>query len=72
MQKNCSSGNYPTCEVYRWPHKEWKKIKNIGILVPRKISSCDNHGRESLADIGMETRNVLIHMEFDGEASWVK
>ena len=27
---------------------------------------------EYLADIGMKTRNVVIHMECDGEASWVK
>ena len=26
----------------------------------------------ALADIGMETRNLVIHMECDGEASWVK
>ena len=27
---------------------------------------------EALADIGMKTRNVVIHMECDVEASWVK
>ena len=27
---------------------------------------------EALADIGMKTRNVVIHMECDGEASWLK
>ena len=27
---------------------------------------------EALADTGTETRNVVIHMECDGEASWVK
>ena len=27
---------------------------------------------EDLDDIGMKTRNVVIHMECDGEASWVK
>ena len=27
---------------------------------------------EALADIGIKTRNVVIHTECDGEASWVK
>ena len=27
---------------------------------------------EDLDDIGMKTRNVVIHMECDGEVSWVK
>ena len=27
---------------------------------------------EALADIVMKTRNVVIHMECAGEASWVK
>ena len=27
---------------------------------------------EALADIGMKTINLEIHMECDGEASWVK
>ena len=27
---------------------------------------------EALADIGMKTINMVIHMEFDGEAYWVK
>ena len=27
---------------------------------------------DSLAGIGMKTRNLVIHMEFDGEAYWVK
>ena len=26
----------------------------------------------ALADIGMKTINVVIHMNYDGEASWVK
>ena len=27
--------------------------------------------KEGFSDIGMKTRNVVFHMECDGEASWV-
>ena len=28
--------------------------------------------KKDLADIGMKSRNVVIYMEWDGEATWVK
>ena len=28
--------------------------------------------KEALTDVGMKTRNVVIHMEYDGEVCWVK
>ena len=43
------------------PERSVPVIATVGIPV-----------EEDLVDIVMKTRNVVIHMECDGEASWVK
>ena len=43
------------------PERSVYVISTVGILV-----------EEALASIRIRTRNVVIHMECDGEASWVK
>ena len=71
---------------YRWPDGAnfFSRSSNIqrGLKDYQQIVCNTYHGRnietdhhvveEALDDIVTNTRNVVIHMECDGEASWVK
>ena len=54
-------GRTGSIQGYWYPEISVAVITTVGITV-----------EEALADIGMKTRNLVIHMECDGEASWVK
>ena len=48
-------------------HREWYLERSVAVITMVGITV-----EEDLADIGMKTINVMIHMECDGEESCVK
>ena len=59
-----------------WPHNAGRTGSIQGSSDPERsvavITTVGIPVEGKLAGIGMETINLVIHMECDGEASWVK
>ena len=45
----------------------WDPEISLAVIITLGIPA-----EEDLADIGTKTRNVVIHMDCDGDASWIK
>ena len=48
-------------------HVSWYPEKSVSVITTVGVPA-----EQSLAYIGMKTKNVVIHMNCDGEALWVK